>query len=141
MRPGRTATGRGDSRVRPDRPRGHPVRAGDHPNPVCAPARSSLQTGRYPTAAGVFRNGLPLPQDIPTLAGAFAGAGYTTGYIGKWHLAGEDGRTVPCRPATVAATRSGSPRTGSNSPRTPTARWCTTRTASRSGCPATAPTH
>lgn len=67
-------------------------------NPVCAPARSALQTGRFPTAAGVFRNGLPLPQDVPTLAGEFARAGYATGYIGKWHLAGEDGPDGPVPP-------------------------------------------
>ncbi|MFC9862603.1 MULTISPECIES: sulfatase-like hydrolase/transferase [unclassified Streptomyces] len=67
-------------------------------NPVCAPARSALQAGRYPTATGVFRNGLPLPQDIPTLAGEFAAAGYTTGYIGKWHLGGEDGPDGPVPP-------------------------------------------
>ncbi|NUU21091.1 MAG: sulfatase-like hydrolase/transferase, partial [Streptomycetaceae bacterium] len=60
------------------------------PQPVCGPARSSLQTGRYPTALGTFRNGVPLPTDVPTLAGQFAAAGYATGYIGKWHLASAD---------------------------------------------------
>jgi arylsulfatase A-like enzyme len=71
------------------------ARAGTHlehaitPQPVCAPARAALQTGCWPTTTGVHRNGLPLPDDVPTLAGAFADAGYATGYIGKWHLAGQ----------------------------------------------------
>lgn len=31
--------------------------------PVCAPARSSLQTGLYATQTGVYRNGITLRQD------------------------------------------------------------------------------
>jgi arylsulfatase A-like enzyme len=59
--------------------------------PVCAPARASLQTGLYATATGVFRNGIPLRRDLPTLARCFRGAGYHTAYIGKWHLASHPG--------------------------------------------------
>ncbi|GEB53255.1 hypothetical protein SCA03_58060 [Streptomyces cacaoi] len=58
--------------------------------PVCAPSRAALQTGRYPTDTGVFRNALPLPPGTRTLAHHFGAAGYETGYIGKWHLAGDE---------------------------------------------------
>lgn len=55
--------------------------------PVCAPARSVLFTSRYATETGVWHNGLPLDKSLPTLAGELRKAGYTTNYIGKWHLA------------------------------------------------------
>ena len=55
--------------------------------PVCGPARASLQTGRYALDTGVWRNGIALAEDERTLAHWFRDAGYTTGYIGKWHLA------------------------------------------------------
>jgi arylsulfatase A-like enzyme len=55
--------------------------------PVCAPARGCLQTGRYATDHGVWRNVIPLPPTARTLAHKLADAGYWTGYIGKWHLA------------------------------------------------------
>ena len=58
--------------------------------PVCGPARSCWQTGMYATNTGVYRNGLPLNPELPTLAGSFKAAGYSTGYIGKWHLATHD---------------------------------------------------
>lgn len=58
--------------------------------PVCAPSRSTLQTGMYATKTGVFRNGITLRPDAKTLAHYFREAGYTTGYIGKWHLGGKD---------------------------------------------------
>ena len=56
--------------------------------PVCAPARGSLQTGQFPTSHGVFRNGLALSVETPTVATLFSNSGYRTAYIGKWHLAG-----------------------------------------------------
>ncbi|UCH26545.1 MAG: sulfatase-like hydrolase/transferase [Trueperaceae bacterium] len=57
------------------------------PQPVCGPSRACLQTGRYATTTGCFRNGIPLPEGSKTLAHYFNEAGYATGYIGKWHLA------------------------------------------------------
>ncbi|MDE0609554.1 MAG: sulfatase-like hydrolase/transferase [Anaerolineaceae bacterium] len=63
--------------------------------PVCGPARSVLQTGMYATETGCFRNGIALPQDAQTLAHHFREGGYTTGYIGKWHLADAGPGPVP----------------------------------------------
>ena len=56
--------------------------------PVCAPARASLQTGLYATKTGVWRNRKHLDPNQKTLAHHFNDAGYSTGYIGKWHLGG-----------------------------------------------------
>lgn len=77
------------------------ARAGTHVansftcQPVCGPARACLQTGTYATTNGSWRNGIALNLDrqrFPTLASCFNEAGYRTGYIGKWHLAGKHGR-------------------------------------------------
>ncbi|RHP36475.1 sulfatase-like hydrolase/transferase [Lachnotalea sp. AF33-28] len=57
------------------------------PQPVCGPARGVLQTGKYATAIGNYRNGVVLSPDHKTMAHYFNEAGYFTGYIGKWHLA------------------------------------------------------
>lgn len=63
--------------------------------PVCAPARGSLQTGKHGTAHSVWRNGLALPQEERTLAHHFGDAGYDVGYLGKWHLSGTRDQPVP----------------------------------------------
>ncbi len=63
--------------------------------PVCGPARSTLQTGKYPTTTGVVRNNLTLKDDEQTLAHYFKRAGYQTGYIGKWHLGGTWDKPIP----------------------------------------------
>jgi len=57
--------------------------------PVCGPARSCLQTGKFATEVGCFRNDIALPQDQKTIAHWLSEAGYEVGYIGKWHLASE----------------------------------------------------
>lgn len=63
--------------------------------PVCGPARACLQSGKWATRTGCFRNAIPLPQDIRTLADCFHDAGYETAYVGKWHLASGNGETAP----------------------------------------------
>lgn len=70
---------------------------------VCSPTRASIMCGKYPARlqltnfiAGArsgrlnpapYRHELPL-QEV-TLAEALKASGYTTGFVGKWHLGGE----------------------------------------------------
>jgi arylsulfatase A-like enzyme len=65
--------------------------------PLCGPARSCMQTGRFATQTGCWRNHIPLSQDAETLAKAFNRNGYHTGYIGKWHLGSGDPVMAPER--------------------------------------------
>jgi arylsulfatase A-like enzyme len=60
--------------------------------PVCSPYRAMLMTGRWPHQNGVIDNNIPLNPDAVTLGDLFRKAGYSTGYIGKWHLGGEDAK-------------------------------------------------
>ncbi len=59
--------------------------------PLCGPARAVLQTGKWATQVGCFRNGIALPQTEKTIANYLSAAGYEVGYLGKWHLASTHG--------------------------------------------------
>jgi arylsulfatase A-like enzyme len=62
--------------------------------PVCAPARASIFTGQYPSKHGVWKNAFGLAENAATLATVMKQAGYSTNYIGKWHLARPEGATA-----------------------------------------------
>ncbi|HGE69698.1 TPA: arylsulfatase [Candidatus Poribacteria bacterium] len=63
--------------------------------PVCGPARASLQTGKYPTEVGCHTNNRMLPLNEKTIANWLSESGYEVGYIGKWHLASTGGADSP----------------------------------------------
>lgn len=75
--------------------------------PVCGPARASLQTGVYPTECGCHINGIPLRDDAISLADYFNENGYDTAYIGKLHLASgkNGGANIKCENTAIPENR------------------------------------
>ncbi|QUI25322.1 arylsulfatase [Vallitalea pronyensis] len=68
-----------------------------HTDPLCAPTRAALMSGRYSFGAGVYStlNGrFYMKPDLYTMADYFKAGGYRTGMFGKWHL----GDTYPYHP-------------------------------------------
>lgn len=56
-------------------------------NVVCMPSRSTMLTGQHPRTHGVICNGIPLPDEAPSVAGHLRReAGYRTALIGKAHF-------------------------------------------------------
>jgi arylsulfatase A-like enzyme len=58
-------------------------------HPICAPARSSLLSGRWPHQTGCTRNETFLPREVLCLPEMIHDSDYRTGYFGKWHLGDE----------------------------------------------------
>ena len=73
--------------------------------PVCSPYRGILQTGRWPYHSAVVDNcnsrsahPVVLQPDPDSIGNTFRKNGYYTGYIGKWHLSGNDEEFIPAGP-------------------------------------------
>lgn len=75
--------------------------------PVCGPARASLQTGVYPTECGCHINGIPLRDGEKYLADYFNENGFDTAYIGKLHLASgkNGGKNIKCEKTAIPKER------------------------------------
>ena len=59
---------------------------------LCSPSRAAFLTGRYNHLNGIIGNREPLPPDTETYASLLRRSGYTTGYVGKWHMDGQSGQ-------------------------------------------------
>ncbi|MDZ8120240.1 sulfatase family protein [Pontiella agarivorans] len=57
-------------------------------SPVCSPSRASFVSGLYPINTNVYKNGIPLKEGLVTFAEVLKQQGYSTSYLGKWHLEG-----------------------------------------------------
>lgn len=54
--------------------------------PICMPCRSSIMTGRFPSAHGVWQNGIPLTDSPELLTRLLSQHGYRTACVGKTHF-------------------------------------------------------
>lgn len=72
--------------------------------PICSPFRAMLMTGRYPLSTGITTNlflthNYGLSPKEETFGEVLRNAGYSTAYLGKWHL--ENPEKIPPRTQTI----------------------------------------
>ena len=64
--------------------------------PLCSPSRASFLTSMNATNTGVWKLNLEPNHSLPTIATSLKQAGYSTNFIGKWHVSGgEDAEGKP----------------------------------------------
>jgi arylsulfatase A-like enzyme len=62
---------------------------------LCSPSRASILSGLYGHSHGVQNNFTEYPNDLPSFPRALQASGYTTGYIGKYHMGEENDEKRP----------------------------------------------
>jgi arylsulfatase A-like enzyme len=62
---------------------------------LCSPSRASFLSGMYTHNHGVYDNFTDYPVKMKSFPLALQQAGYTTGYIGKWHMGEDDDSKRP----------------------------------------------
>lgn len=63
--------------------------------PLCVPHRAILMSGLYSWQTNVLHNENTLEPKVPGLGEVFQRNGYSTGYVGKWHLYHGENQFVP----------------------------------------------
>ena len=84
-----------------------------HVSPSCSPTRAALLTGMHEFRSGVTHTTSPREQptrDAVLLPELLKGAGYRTGFIGKWHLGNDSGYRPEDRGFEWTSTNAGGPR-------------------------------
>jgi arylsulfatase A-like enzyme len=61
-------------------------------NALCSPSRACYLSGKYSHVNGIYNNRTPLSDKLATHASILRGEGYSTGYVGKWHMGSQPAR-------------------------------------------------